>query len=64
MKFPVSALLMALVVATETATAAAAPQARTPIKPISDCIRVDRITNGTSSTGARPSCARGRNVIA
>jgi hypothetical protein len=43
MKLPVSALLMALVVATGTATAAAAPQARTPIKPISDCIRIDQI---------------------
>jgi hypothetical protein len=41
MKLPVSALLMALVVA--TGSAAATPQARTPIKPISDCLRIDQI---------------------
>lgn len=41
MKLPVSALLMSLLVA--TASVAAAPQARTPIKPIGDCIRIDQI---------------------
>jgi uncharacterized protein DUF6491 len=41
MKLPVSALLMMLLVT--TACAASAPQARTPIKPISDCIRIDQI---------------------
>lgn len=41
MKLPVSALLISLLVA--TASVAAAPQARTPIKPIGDCIRIDQI---------------------
>lgn len=42
MKVPVSALLLSLLV-TAAACAATAPQARTPIKPIGDCIRIDQI---------------------
>ena len=42
MKVPVSALLLSLLV-TAAASAATAPQARTPIKPIGDCIRIDQI---------------------
>ena len=43
MKVPVSALLLSLLVTAAAASAAPAPQARTPIKPISDCIRIDQI---------------------
>ncbi len=41
MKLPVSALSMPLLAA--AAGAVAAPQARTPIKPISECIRIEQI---------------------
>ncbi len=43
MKWSVSALLMTLAVAAGNATAAGASPARTPIKPISDCLRIDQI---------------------
>lgn len=43
MKVPVSALLLSLLVTAAAASAATAPQARTPIKPIGDCIRIDQI---------------------
>ena len=59
MKVPVSALLLSLLV-TAAASAAPAPQARTPIKPIGDCIRIDQINewhivdNRTATVRTRP----------